>query len=152
MKIFDELLRLVDALGAAEIPYAICGGIAVAIHGYPRFTKDIDLIVLRTDTERTKAACAGVGFDLDTGIVPFASKDRPFREIYRLAKTEGAEILMLDLLLIDDPANVAWATRTEVEWRGRRVSIVSREGLCAMKRAAGRDIDVIDLRRLGYDT
>ena len=51
MKIFDELLSLVDALSAAEVPYAICGGIAVAIPGYPRFTKDIDLIVLRTDTE-----------------------------------------------------------------------------------------------------
>ena len=37
---FEELLRLVEEHG---IEYMIVGGYAVAYHGYPRFTKDIDL-------------------------------------------------------------------------------------------------------------
>jgi hypothetical protein len=37
---FEELLRLIEEHG---IEYMIVGGYAVAYHGYPRFTKDIDL-------------------------------------------------------------------------------------------------------------
>jgi hypothetical protein len=37
----------------------------------------------------------------------------------------------------------------EVEWEGRRVSIVSRDGLALMKSLAGRDQDLTDLKQLG---
>jgi hypothetical protein len=33
MDLIDELLAVVRALEAARVPYAICGGLAVAIHG-----------------------------------------------------------------------------------------------------------------------
>jgi hypothetical protein len=40
-----ELEALIDALAAAAVPHAICGGIAVTIHGAPRLTDDLDLLV-----------------------------------------------------------------------------------------------------------
>jgi hypothetical protein len=42
---FEELLRLLEE---REIEYMIVGGYAVAYHGHPRFTKDIDLTSSRT--------------------------------------------------------------------------------------------------------
>ncbi len=49
VNLVDELLGVTRALEAAGIPYAICGGIAVTIHGATRTTKDIDLLVERAD-------------------------------------------------------------------------------------------------------
>ena len=41
MNIKDELFRIVNALTAAAVDYAIAGGLAVAIHGCPRLTVNI---------------------------------------------------------------------------------------------------------------
>jgi hypothetical protein len=38
-------------LGAAEIPHAIAGGVAVCLHGYQRNTVDLDLLVRKDDSE-----------------------------------------------------------------------------------------------------
>lgn len=43
MKIKDELLKITHCFETNSIDYALCGGLAVAVHGYPRFTRDIDL-------------------------------------------------------------------------------------------------------------
>jgi hypothetical protein len=40
-----ELEGVVDAFEAAGVGYAVCGGLALAVHGYPRATMDIDLLV-----------------------------------------------------------------------------------------------------------
>ena len=42
--LFEEFRAIVVALGAARIPYAICGGLAMSIHARPRATIDIDLL------------------------------------------------------------------------------------------------------------
>ncbi len=35
MNLQQELMSIVGVLEIAEIPYAVCGGLAVALHGYP---------------------------------------------------------------------------------------------------------------------
>jgi hypothetical protein len=40
VKLKDELLKIVVSLDKAGIDYALCGGLAVAVHGHPRMTKD----------------------------------------------------------------------------------------------------------------
>lgn len=54
MNIKDEFLRIVDALTAAEIQYVVVGGLAVAIHGCPRLTIDIDILIRAADLDRAK--------------------------------------------------------------------------------------------------
>ncbi len=44
-KYFDTFLKVVDALEKAEVEYVLIGGYAVIIHGFPRFTEDMDLFV-----------------------------------------------------------------------------------------------------------
>jgi hypothetical protein len=43
--LYRELTALIAALERAHLPYAVCGALAVAIHGAPRATKDIDILV-----------------------------------------------------------------------------------------------------------
>ncbi len=57
-----ELEALADALNADGVDFAICGGIAVTIHGAPRFTKDIDLLVPPEAVGRVKEVAARLGF------------------------------------------------------------------------------------------
>lgn len=148
MDLRDELLRLADRLEAAGIEYAVCGGLALAIHGFPRFTKDIDLLLRREDLERAVEAVAGIGFDLDAGVLPFDVGGPGEREVRRISKTDGAEVLTLDLLVVGPVFESAWRTRGTFAWEGRRLPVVSRQGLAAMKRLAGREQDLLDAKRL----
>src|SRR5690606_3415455 len=46
MELVSEFERIIDALQASGVDYAVCGGVALAIHGQPRATRDIDLLLL----------------------------------------------------------------------------------------------------------
>lgn len=59
-----ELERIAAALAAAEIDYAVCGGLAVAMHGHVRATRDIDLLMPSEAAPRALVALAAIGFDL----------------------------------------------------------------------------------------
>jgi hypothetical protein len=148
MDLIEELLGLVDALRAERIEYAVCGGIAVAIHGHPRFTKDLDLLVQRADVERIRAAAKRCGFTLEGLPLVFASGSVNEREILRLTKAVGPETLTLDLLLVGPPLAGVWAARKPATWRGRELWVVSREGLLQMKRLSGRPQDLADIQAL----
>jgi hypothetical protein len=52
MNLLDELLRTARALDLASVEHALIGGLAVAVWGAPRATKDIDLLVRREDLDR----------------------------------------------------------------------------------------------------
>ncbi|MBX3228797.1 MAG: hypothetical protein KIT84_39710 [Labilithrix sp.] len=51
MDLFAELRALTAALDAAGVDYALCGAVALAIHGVPRATKDIDVLVREEDLD-----------------------------------------------------------------------------------------------------
>jgi hypothetical protein len=64
---FSEFVALLDA---HEVHYLIVGGYAVAFHGYPRYTGDIDIWIERSpkNAARVVAALDAFGFgglDLD---------------------------------------------------------------------------------------
>lgn len=49
-------------LEEAEIPHAIVGGVAVCLHGYPRNTVDLDLLVRGEDGQRLREVLKDAGF------------------------------------------------------------------------------------------
>ena len=122
MNLVEELLGLVDELLAQQVEYAVCGGIALAIHGHPRFTKDIDLLIQLDDLERVRSAAHRRGFTLEGGLLRFGAGTEKDRSIFRLSKADGPEILTLDLLLVGPALAGVWETRRTVEWRGRSSS------------------------------
>ena len=71
MKLKDELLKIVVRLDQAGIDYALCGGLAVAVHGHPRMTKDIDILIRPESLEASKAALADIAYDLESGLFRF---------------------------------------------------------------------------------
>ena len=148
MNLHEELLALIDALNRDGAEYGICGGIALAIHGYPRFTKDIDVLILPEDLDRITAVAAKKGFTVAANPLRFDVGTPKAREVRRISKIEGEDVMTLDLLLADGVLREAWDDREVFEWEGRAVKTVSARALVRMKRIAGRDQDLIDARRL----
>jgi hypothetical protein len=139
---FAEFLRLLDAHG---VDYLVVGGYAVAFHGHPRATQDLD-VWLRRDlatAERVVEVLRAFGFD--------APELRPelFLDPERLVRL-GEPPMRLELLTsvsgLDFEESHRRAVRTELE--GVPVAIVSLPDLRANKRAAGRPRDLADLEEL----
>src|SRR5204863_9536737 len=74
-RVFD-LPQELDAIRAEltrdGIEYAICGGIAMAVHGFTRATEDIDLLVRPEDLPGVKAAVARLGFRFEANPMSFS--------------------------------------------------------------------------------
>jgi hypothetical protein len=149
--LYQELLLLTDAVTQAGIPYALCGGLAVGIYGYPRFTKDIDLLLLPEDEARLVEVARGLGYILTGGRMPVSDGSVTDWEIARVSKVVGSEILVLDMLLVGGSIQSVWDTRELIGWQGRQLAIVSRSGLKRLKQIAGRRQDLLDLEQLGLE-
>lgn len=150
--VFDlkkELLELVRLLNADGIEYAFCGGIAVAIHGYPRSTRDIDILVREESLENILALVGKAGFTFSAGIIPFDVGKKTERRIFRISKVEGEDILTMDLILVVPFLKDVWSSRERYQLGNQEIQVVSLEGLRKMKKAAGRPRDLVDLQELG---
>ncbi len=67
--------RCHELFSQADIPYGVCGGIAVCLHGYQRNTVDVDLIIRPEDADRVKSLLEENGFKWDPDRVEFTTKD-----------------------------------------------------------------------------
>jgi hypothetical protein len=144
--LLEELSGLISALDENEIEYAVCGGLALAIHGFARATLDIDILIQSESLEKAYKIGAKNGFDIRGLDISF--KERAV-EIRRVSKIDDeGEVLSLDLLLVTPQVQDVWETREKIDFLGRRLSVVSREGLIKMKTLAGRPQDLADISRL----
>jgi predicted nucleotidyltransferase len=139
----DLLVELADA-GAA---FVVLGGHAVAFHGHPRATKDLDVLVRADPDNAVKVyrALAAFGAPLSSFEVrqdDFATYDGilqiglPPRRIDILNRVAG----------ITFDAAIASGDAFEIE--GRRIPVIGLEALLKNKRAAGREQDLADVAAL----
>ena len=147
---------LLAALEGAEVHFVVIGGFAVGAHGYPRATKDLD-IVPDPEPENLKRLAAALS-DLNAsvlGMEEFAEEevvqpDAAGLEMggnFVLATSRGR----LDIMQLIGPdleyADLD-AAAVEDEVFGHQVRFCGFEHLIAMKETAGRPEDEIDLLRL----
>jgi hypothetical protein len=144
LDLFAEAAALFAALDSAGIPYAVAGAVALAAHGVPRATTDIDLLIEPQDLGRACAVARGRGFVFEA--LPMRFGDG--MEVQRLTRIEGEEALTVDYLLVNENLQAVWAGRERIETGLGPLWVVSRQGLIQMKTWAGRDRDLVDVRRL----
>lgn len=146
-----DLQRVLDALNENGLDYALCGGMAVNIHGHIRSTTDLDFVIAERDRDRILGILEGLGYKYVAGPIPFDLGTPKERVLHRASRIESDELLTVDLLLVTPVLEDIWKTRETFEWRGRKVSVVSLAGLAKMKRMAGRHQDLADLENLGLE-
>ena len=140
---FKELLALLNAHG---VEYLIVGGYALAYHGAPRYTRDMDLYVrpTRENGERTVSALREFGF----GSLGLEAADF---ELPRRVIQLGHPPVRVDLVTSIDGVDwdAAYANRVQGTYGDVPVSYIGRREFVANKRATGRKQDLADLEALG---
>ncbi len=142
---FSEFLKL---LNDQQVEYLLVGGFAVAIHGYPRATTDIDVWVNRTleNAERIVEALRLFGFDL-----PTLTREL-FLEPDRIVRMGNAPIRIELLTSIDGVEFEDCSSRCVLHLeKGLRIPVISLDDLRINKRASGRNKDLADLDHLPAD-
>ena len=147
---FKELLELFSVRSPQDnkhkVEYLIVGGYALAFHGAPRFTGDIDLFVrpVRENAKRILAALNDFGFgSLDLSEDDFAIPGK----IIQL----GVPPIRIDI--ITKISGVSWEKAESGKAPGSygqtSVCFISREDFIANKRTTGRKKDAADIEALG---
>ena len=139
---FEELLRLLET---HHVDYMIVGGYAVAFHGYPRFTKDIDVFFDATERNADLLRAALVDFG-------FPESDLPVDAFTTLGNvlTFGVAPSRIDLLNEIDGVSFEEARDQVVRghYGGVEVSFIGRDDLIRNKQATPRARDRGDVEEL----
>jgi predicted nucleotidyltransferase len=141
----QDFREFVASLNASDVRYLVVGGYAVALHGHPRYTKDIDIWIDSTpdNAERVVRALDAFGF----GSVKLTEGDFLVpNQIIQL----GYPPNRIDLLTSLSGVNFAacYPARVEVDIDGVAVPFIDLENLRKNKQAAGRTQDLADLENL----
>jgi len=124
--------------------YLVIGGIASVLHGVPRATFDLDILIEATpdNAQRLLDALSDAGLGTAS-----------------LTTAEG--LLSQDITIFKDRVRIdvqistpglkfshAWERRVVMEYQGQKFFVLAKEDLIASKRAAGREVDREDVRLL----
>jgi hypothetical protein len=143
--VYAEFVAVVRALDDANIEYALCGALALAVYGVPRATKDIDLIAQKPDVDRIREVARRLGFTFEALPMQFSGSGI---EVQRFTKLVDGRPLMLDVLWLTPALQRVWDDRERVPWQDGTLSVVSRDGLITLKTTAGRAQDLVDIQNL----
>jgi hypothetical protein len=137
-----DLREFLELLNSHRVEYVIVGGHAVAYHGYPRFTGDIDFFVraTRENAERIAQVLEDFGFSrAAVSIEDLTTQNR----VVQLGRPPNRIDLVTSIsgVSFDD----AWSSRIEGRLDGLPVQFLGRNALLANKRASGRPKDLAEL-------
>ncbi|MDH4099862.1 MAG: nucleotidyltransferase family protein [Nitrospirota bacterium] len=146
MEIQPDFRELLALFNEQKVEYLVVGGYALAFHGVPRFTGDMDILV-RPDPENSRrimVALKAFGFgSMDLSAGDFQKPD----QVVQL----GVPPVRVDI--ITSITGVSWEEafkeRTEGKYGDIPVSFIGRQQLIANKRAIGRMKDLADVEALG---
>lgn len=156
MTVFEPL---VAALTAAGVRFVVVGGVAVVLHGHPRFTADLDIALDLTADNPSRAiealTAAGLAPVLPVEADDFANPEIRTRwvaerhlMVFTLADPADP-FRRVDLFAEDPiPFEDLWTRAQPVTLGTISVRVASIDDLITMKRAAGRTQDMADVEAL----
>jgi predicted nucleotidyltransferase len=134
-----------QSLNDNGVRYLVVGGYAVAFHGHPRYTKDIDIWIelSKDNAARMVRAIDAFGFgSLGLRDADFLAPD----QVIQLGMPPNRIDLLTSLAGVEFPA--CYAARQNVLIEGTRIDFIDLESLKKNKRAAGRHQDLADIENL----
>jgi hypothetical protein len=144
----NQLQGVFSSFQKHDVKYVVIGGIASVLHGVPRATFDLGILIDATpaNAERLLQALteAGLGTaNLVTAEGLLAHEITIFKDRVRVdgqTYTPGIEFSQV------------WKNREMMDYQGQIFYVLSKEDLIASKRAAGRAVDLEDVRLLELDS
>lgn len=144
----DLVQQVLAALERERVEYVVFGAVALALHGLPRATEDLDLFVApdRDNIERLKAALRSVFHDPHIDEI---SADDLLGEYPAVQYGPPDGPFHIDILTrLGESFDFASLTSERVDFGGVSVSVVTPETLFRMKRGTVRPKDHVDAERI----
>jgi tRNA nucleotidyltransferase/poly(A) polymerase len=140
----DRLKDVFRSFQKNEVRYLVIGGIATVLHGVPRATFDLDILIEATPENARRLIGALLSAGLGTASLT-SPEDLLSHEI-----TVFKDRIRIDVQTSTPGLSFAeaWGRRVTMTYRGQGFHVVSKKDLISSKRAAGRDIDLEDVRLL----
>jgi hypothetical protein len=154
--LFEPVLAALDGAG---VRFVVVGGVAVVLHGHPRMTADLDLVIdlAAEPASRAISALVALGMEPRLPVDPHQFADADIRRAWADERGLSAftmldpqePLLEVDLLARPPlPFDELWDQATTVHLGGKPVRIASIDHLIAMKKAVGRPQDLADIAAL----
>ncbi len=149
MNLFEEFFKIVKKFDERNIQYSLIGGVAMAFHDEPRFTRDIDFLTLPEEIEKIREALKEL--DYFESSEPWTFKATRMT-LHRFMKVEGEKHLLIDILLANENRHRQILVRSiEDQWSEGRVRIIAKNDLIWMKKQRNSDQDKVDIDKLEND-
>ena len=142
---FEKLLVL---LAEGEIDFVLVGGVAVTLHGYVRFTEDVDVLIEPSSKNITKLlttlAGYGEGFARELSPEDFADEEGAIRIV---EETEMSQIDIFTRMSGQHFTDLASDAET-LELSGHSIKFASKAALIRLKERSQREKDQLDVAAL----
>lgn len=145
MVLNQDFKEFVQLLNQNDVHYLLVGGYAVAIHGHPRYTKDMDIWIALNEANAQKMiqtleqfGFGSLGLEASDFLTP--------EQIIQLGYPPNRIDILVTLLGVTFAD--CYAQRVEVEMEGVVVKCIDRENLKKNKKATGRLQDLADAENL----
>ena len=143
-----DFKEFIASLNASNVRYLVVGGYAVALHGYPRYTKDLDVWIEPKiqNANNVLSALTAFGFvSLDITADDFLEEGNIIQLGYPPNRIDL--ITSLKGLMFEN----CYPERVQVEIQGVLIDFIDIENLKTNKKATGRPQDLADLENLTID-
>lgn len=144
---YDALVALLDA----EARFLVVGAHALAVHGIPRGTQDLDIWIDSSagNAQRVWAGLLAFGAPLEDLDVELADLQEP-ETVVQLGLPPHRIDILTGISGVSE-FDEAWSGRMIQPVRDREIPFLGREALVRNKRATGRTKDLADLEALGEE-
>ena len=139
---FVDLLR---AFGDAEVRFMVVGAYALAVHGRPRATGDLDVWIDATPQNGARVMQALAAFGAPLAEITEADFAQP-GVVYQIGVPPGRIDILTDLTGLT--FEQAWADRIRRPFGELEVDFIDRDSFVRNKRATGRLQDLSDIEGL----
>jgi len=156
----DQLTQIFHSLNKAEVRYLVVGGLAVMAHGYLRMTRDLDLFLSLEEENTAKAVqvLETLGYQPNVPVAFADFLDESVRKRWVREKnmqvfplvSEKFPFCPIDLF-VDPPMDFTKAFERRKDYglgTDTTLPVVGLKDLLALKRAAGRPRDLLDIEEL----
>ena len=144
-ELYKDFRDFIQLCNSYDVRYLVIGGYAVSIHGYPRGTDDLDIIVEGTEENAEKI----VAMLKDFGMGSLGLKKEDFL-IPGFFTQLGYPPARIDIMNEMDsvPFAEAWLNKKTLSYQGQEMHFIGYNELLKMKAAASRSKDLVDIEML----
>jgi hypothetical protein len=141
----SDLREFIGLLNSLKVEYLVVGGHAVAFHGHPRFTGDIDFFVRSTPENADRVLRALDAFGFGSLGITAADLTEPSR-VVQLGRPPNRIDILTSISGVEFES--AWASRAPADLDGQAVNFIGVDELLKNKQASGRPKDLADAAKL----